>query len=196
MTPFAYAMTTYAATLGMAVTAFVHPAPRLIWNASESIAVGLYAASPAHGAGRGDLVAIAPPAKLAALMAERRYLPLSLPLLKPVAAIGGQLVCRKGVDISIDGQRVGDALARDRHGRDLPVWHGCHRLGSNELFVMNPASRDSFDGRYFGALPMSAVRARLRPLWTSKPTVDAGVVPVSGLSSSPAAARAGKPCAN
>lgn len=195
MTPFAYVMSTYAATLGMVVTGFVHPAPRFIWNASESIPVGLYAASPAQGAKRGELVAIAPPGKLAALMAERRYMPLGIPMLKPVAATGGQLVCRIGVHISIDGNRVGDALARDRHGRDLPTWHGCHRVGAGEIFVMNPLSRDSFDGRYFGVLPMSSVRSRLRPIWTSTPTVSAGLVPVGTLPGTPAAVRGGAPCA-
>lgn len=194
MTPFGYVMTTYAATLGMVVTAFVHPAPRLIWNASESIPVGLYRVSPAPSARRGDLVAITPPAQLAALMAERRYLPLGIPMLKPVAAIGGQLVCRRGLHISIDGHRVGDALTRDHRGRDLPIWHGCRRLSASELFVMNPASRDSFDGRYFGALPVSSVLSRLRPIWTSTPTNHAGLVPAGTLAGNLAVARGSKPC--
>src|SRR3546814_1910708 len=40
------------------------------------------------------------------------------------------------------------ARARDRAGRPLPAWFGCRKLRSGELFTMNPAAPDSFDGRY------------------------------------------------
>ncbi|MEO6216334.1 MAG: S26 family signal peptidase [Sphingomonas sp.] len=165
MTRFAYVMSACFATMAITVTAFIHPAPRLIWNASASIPVGLYSARPATSAKVGDLVALTPPADLAALLAQRHYLPRGLPLLKPVAAIARQRVCRVGTAVSIDGHRVADTLSRDRRGRLLPIWQGCRLLGKGELFVMNPASRDSFDGRYFGPLPISALRAKLRPVW-------------------------------
>ena len=166
MTRFGYVMSAYFASMAMIITIFVHPAPRLIWNASDSIPRGLYGAVPAVARLRqGDLVAVAPPPALAAFLASRHYLPLGLPLLKPVAALGGQRVCRAGVAITIDGRHAGDALERDSHGRPLPRWHGCRVLAANEMFVMNRAVPDSFDGRYFGPLPRSLVRARLRPLW-------------------------------
>jgi conjugative transfer signal peptidase TraF len=166
MTRFSYVMSAYFASMAMIITIFVHPAPRLIWNASDSIPRGLYAAGPALlRLQPGDLVAVAPPPALAAFLATRHYLPLGLPLLKPVAALGGQRVCRAGVAITIDGRHAGDALERDSHRRPLPRWQGCRVLASNEVFVMNRAVPDSFDGRYFGPLPRSLVRARLRPLW-------------------------------
>lgn len=66
--------------------AFIRPTPRLVWNASASAPIGLYAARPVHAARRGDLVAAHAPAPVALLMAERHYLPLRVPMLKPVAA--------------------------------------------------------------------------------------------------------------
>jgi conjugative transfer signal peptidase TraF len=166
MTRFSYVMSAYLAVMAMVITIFIPPAPRLIWNASDSIPRGLYAAAPAVlRLQPGDLVAVAPPPALAAFLATRHYLPLGLPLLKPVAALGRQRVCRVGVAITIDGRHAGDALERDSQGRLLPRWQGCRVLASNEVFLMSRAVLDSFDGRYFGPLQRSLVRARLRPLW-------------------------------
>ena len=63
---------------------------------------------------------------------------------------------------------VGAARARDRLGRPLPTWSGCRTLRSGELFVMNPAAPDSFDGRYFGVLRMADVIGRATPVWTDE----------------------------
>ena len=69
-----------------------------------------------------DRVAIEPPAAIQRLLAERGYLPAGVPLLKRVAAVPGQRVCRTGLAITVDGVPMGDALDRDRRGRPLPVW--------------------------------------------------------------------------
>ncbi|MDH7973289.1 S26 family signal peptidase [Sphingomonas sp. AR_OL41] len=165
MTRFAYFMSAYFAAMATIITAFVHPAPRLIWNASASVPIGLYALH--RGASRsGSLVAIVPPAALADYLARRHYLPLGVPMLKHVAARDGQRVCRVGDTVSVDGQMVGRALARDRRGRSLPVWRGCVTLDARHIFVMNAGVRDSFDGRYFGLLPASAIVGDLTPIWT------------------------------
>ena len=47
MTRFGYVMTTYFASLGIGASALFHPAPKLIWNASASVPIGLYAVHPA-----------------------------------------------------------------------------------------------------------------------------------------------------
>ena len=91
-----------------------------------------------------------------------------MPLLKRVAAVPGQRVCRTGLAITIDGVPMGDALDRDRRGRQLPVWQGCRSVAAGELFLMNWQVRDSLDGRYFGPLPASAVIGRATPLYTDE----------------------------
>lgn len=169
MTRLAIVLSAYVAAMAIIIPAFVHPSPRLIWNASASIPTGLYAALPIGRPRLGDLVAAAPPPPLAAFLAARQYLPRGLPLLKPVAAIAGQRVCRAGAAISIDGRHVADALPADRRGRSLPSWRGCRLLGHDQIFLMNASVRDSMDGRYFGPLPRAALRARLRPLWIRGP---------------------------
>jgi conjugative transfer signal peptidase TraF len=139
--------------------------PRILWNSTPSVPVGLYWLQPVDRVAIDDLVAVRPPEGLARFLAARGYLPQGVPLLKHVVALPGAEVCRDGAVIRINGQVLGRAQARDRLGRELPHWQGCHRLGVGEVFLMNPAVPDSLDGRYFGPLPLSAITARLRPIW-------------------------------
>ncbi len=154
-----------AATLA---TLTVPVARYAVWNATASVPTGLYAIRGRASLHVGERVAIEPPPPLRRLLAERRYLPTGVPLLKRIAAVRGQRVCRFAYGITIDGHYVGAAHARDRIGRPLPVWAGCHVLRTGELFVMNPAAPDSFDGRYFGVLRMADVIGRATPVWTDE----------------------------
>ena len=168
MTRFGYVMTTYFCVLAIGGLSFVHVAPRLIWNASASTPIGLYAIHPAEHLEVTDLVAVGAPDPLAGFLAERGYLPLGAPLMKRVAGLPGQEVCRTGGAITVDGNEMGTALERDRLGRPLPVWRGCRRILSGEVFLMNWDVRDSLDGRYFGPIQASSIIGRATPLWTDE----------------------------
>ena len=67
--------------------------------------------------------------------------------------------------VDVDGTHVATRRSRDRQGRPLPWWRGCRQLLTGELLVLGTAP-DSFDGRYFGPVPQSAVIGRAVPLWT------------------------------
>lgn len=163
-----YIATAVVASLSIAVMGAIEVTPRLLWNASASVPVGLYALSPAGRLATGDLVAVTPPKPLAWFLATRHYLPLDTPLMKRVMGLPGQRVCRIGNAVTVDAVPLGDALDRDRHGRPLPVWRGCRRIASGEVFLMNPAVRDSLDGRYFGPLPTVTVIGTATPLYTDE----------------------------
>jgi conjugative transfer signal peptidase TraF len=165
MTRFGWVMTTYSAVLVIGVTALFHPAPKLIWNASASVPIGLYAVHPAGALRTDELLVVTPPEPLATFLDERRYLPKGIPLLKHIAALPGQTVCRTGNTISIDGITVGAALDRDHLGRSLPVWQGCRVIAAGEVFLMNRQSVASLDGRYFGPLPTTTIVGRADPIW-------------------------------
>jgi conjugative transfer signal peptidase TraF len=149
----------------LSLSAWFAPAPRLLWNASQSAPVGLYRIDPGAAPMVGDWVAIEPPAELAAYMARRKYLPRGVPLLKRVAALPGARVCRSGVFVTVDGRAVARALARDGAGRPLPVWLGCRIVQAREIFLVN-AARDSLDGRYFGPLPTTGLLGTAHPILT------------------------------
>ena len=61
MTRFGFVITTYAATLFVALTSVFHPAPKLLWNASASVPIGLYAVRRAPPLHVGELVVVTPP---------------------------------------------------------------------------------------------------------------------------------------
>lgn len=134
----------------LALTLAFPPAPRLVWNASPSVPVGLYRVWPAARVATGDMVVVRLPDAARALAARRRYLPASVPAVKRIAATAGARVCARGAAIFIDGVRVATRLAVDRRGRPLPWWRGCRRLAPNEIFLLVKGSPRSFDGRYFG----------------------------------------------
>lgn len=165
MSRFAYVMISTFAVLIIVIIAFINPAPRLMWNASASAPIGLYAIHPTDDPYVGELVAIQPPKALARWMATRHYVPLGIPLLKHVAAKARQEVCRHGAHVLIDGKVVATAKRHDSHGRPMPQWHGCRRLQTGELFLLNPSVPDSLDSRYFGPLPAAQMIGPARPLF-------------------------------
>ena len=159
---------TCIAALGLGLSALFRPTPRLIWNASASVPIGLYAVRPAGALHVDELLVVVPPEPLATFLDERRYLPKGVPLLKHVLALPGQTVCRSDRTITVDGVTMGEALDHDHLSRSLPVWHGCRVLADGDVFLMNRQSGDSLDGRYFGPLPTTTIVGRADPLWTDQ----------------------------
>jgi len=172
MTRRAWFFTTYLAALGILATVNIHPAPRWVWNETASVPVGLYRIQPMFPVRVGDIVALRLPEREATLLATRGYLPFGVPLLKPVAALAGQSVCRNGPHVTIDGKAVGDAKSVDHRGRKLPVWQGCQHLGAGQVFAMNAAVPTSLDGRYFGVLSMDTVIGRAVPVHVRTGTAE------------------------
>jgi conjugative transfer signal peptidase TraF len=145
------------------ISAIAH-APLLVWNASASAPIGLYRV--VSGAQKpGDLVLITPPKSIAKLAAERRYLPLGVPLIKRIAAMGGDDVCVFDGAIIINRKTVARQIEADSKGRPMPRWNECRALDADEIFLLlTPA--DSFDSRYFGPVPRTQIIGRLAPLCT------------------------------
>ena len=152
----------------IAAPALTGHSPRLVWNASASVPIGLYLARPVELLSVGDLVAVTPPEDLAAFLADRGSLPRGVPLIKQVLALPGAQICREGTAITVEGRVRGVARERDHLGRDLPRWQGCRILAGGEVFLMNPDVPDSLDGRYFGPLPITSLTAHLTPVWTDE----------------------------
>ncbi len=168
MTRFGYVMATYFSVMGVAVASFVSLPIKFLWNASASTPIGFYDLDQQHDLKVGDLIAIMPPETLANFMVERGYIGRGVPLLKHIAALPRQEVCRTGHTVTVNAVPFGDALDRDRTGRELPVWQGCRRIADGDLFLMNADVRDSLDGRYFGPISARSVIGRATPLYTDE----------------------------
>ena len=164
---------TAAGLAALAWAAFVQPLPRLIYNPSDSVAVGWYRVQPLdHRAASlprplsvDSIVLTRLPADAAALAAQRGYLPARMPLLKRVGAVAPQHVCIVAGQVRIDGMPTAAALPADRLGRPLPSLPLCRRLEPGELFLLSVTNPASFDSRYFGPVSASAVIGVAHPVW-------------------------------
>jgi len=149
----------------LAIPGLTNPAPRLIWNASPSVPIGLYRLLPGTAPRLGDLVVVRLPDPARGLAAVRHYLPAGVPLLKRVAALAGDRVCALDASLSINGARRAIRLRRDTANRPLPWWTGCRTLRPDELLLLATDRRDSFDGRYFGPVSTASIIGTATPLW-------------------------------
>jgi conjugative transfer signal peptidase TraF len=150
----------------LVLSAAVQRAPYLVWNATPSVPVGLYVvAKPSFT--RGELVLANTPEHIRALAAERRYLPSNVPLAKRIAGAPGDEICAKSDWIYVNGARIAERQVHDSSGRKMPAWSGC-RVLNDEVFLLLPEVKSSFDGRYFGPIPRASVIGKLTPLWVQK----------------------------
>ncbi len=151
--------------IALAATLLVPPRPRLVWNASASAPVGLYAVGDAAPLARGDVVIAWAPDEFRTMAARRHYLPANVPLVKRVAGAAGDEVCAVGARIMVNGRLVARRLDRDGAGRPMPWWSGCAELAPDEFFLLMTDSPASFDGRYFGASDAGDIVGKARLLW-------------------------------
>lgn len=138
-----------------------------ILNVSPSVPVGLYLHLPTQPT-RGAVAVIRLPKPEAVLAQARGYLPISMLLIKKVAAEHGDFVCRSGSVVTINGRIAASARSADLAGGPLPAWRGCKRLLDGQIFVLSRRSF-SFDSRYFGVLDAASVLGTAKPIWTLSP---------------------------
>ena len=155
-------------------TAFVL-ALRLLWplfgvplliNTTASEPRGVYRVAQRPAYTRGMLVVLPVPASVASLVTDRGWLPRGVPLIKGVGAVAGDRVCVTEEAVTVNGNIVGPVYARDSDGRPLPVIRGCVRVLAGAFWPLSAYAMKSFDGRYMGAQPLSAIVGEAVPVWT------------------------------
>jgi conjugative transfer signal peptidase TraF len=161
-----------AAQFGMALAVMAG----LRVNTTASMPSGLWRISPIQGAvARGSVVSLCPPDDDFFRLARwRGYIGAGKcpggyePLLKPVAAIAGDIVLATTAGIAVNGISVADsaALSRDSAGRPLqPMPPGIYHVRARELWLLSGHNPRSFDSRYFGVVPAANIEGIARPLW-------------------------------
>lgn len=144
----------------------LHRQISLLYNPSASVARGWYLIVPVARLKVGMLVIARLPVWAARLAAARDYLPITVPVIKRIAARGDEHVCERAGVLSIEGRPVARALTADSAGRPLPAWRECRDLRTNEFLLLGEGAADSYDSRYFGPVVASAIMGRAIPLWT------------------------------
>lgn len=130
------------------------PAAALV-NESASLPRGLYLRGAWAAPGRGIVAAAVQPTTARAYLVALE-IPHDMLLIKRVAAVGGDRVCRRGDRVTGPFGEVA-AAARDGGGAILPSWSGCRTLAADEVFLLGDTAR-SFDSRYFGPVRRADLR--------------------------------------
>ena len=141
------------------------PVPRLVWNASASAPIGLYAVDVRARVAVGDMVVARIPRRWRTIADVRRYLPANVPAVKRVAASEGDEVCARRRTVFVNDRQIARRRTRDGAGRPLPAWVGCIVLDRDNLFLIMDAA-GSFDGRYFGISRRTDILGKAIPVWT------------------------------
>jgi len=154
-----------ALAIGLAATIAVPLRPLLVWNASASAPIGLYAVAAPDQIETGDMVIARLPAPMREFAAQRHYLPANVPLVKRVIGEPGDTICAIGTQIFVNGRRIAERLVTDGAGRAMPWWSGCATLRQGALFLLMAGSPASFDGRYFGPTESRDIIGKANLLW-------------------------------
>ena len=138
---------------------------RLFLNLTGSEPRGIYLQRPFDGTlHRGDLVFMKCPPGFEKFVYGREWLPGGWPLLKTVRGIPGDCFCVSENEVSIEGKPFGPVFSVDRQGLPLPVLRGCRRVPAKHFLPIATGLDNSFDGRYFGAVPDSLIIGKAIPI--------------------------------
>lgn len=135
-------------------------------NTTASEPYGVYRIERLKSLERGRLVVLPVPESVRPLVVERRWLPPGWSLLKGVGALPGDRVCVSAEAISVNDRVVGPVSRSDSEGRPLPALRGCETVRDGTFWPLSTRTPKSFDARYFGAQPVSAITGEAEPLWT------------------------------
>jgi conjugative transfer signal peptidase TraF len=145
-------------------------------NATPSMPTGLWMVTATSlSPGRGEIIVECLPDSGPAREAfHRGYIAAGScpggtePLVKPIAAISGDVVAVSAAGIAVNNSPIANTapLGRDDAGRPLePVPAGLYRVPPGELWLLSGHDPRSFDSRYFGAVPIAGVRGTARAIW-------------------------------
>lgn len=144
----------------------------LRFNTSPSLPLGLYSIT---ADGTANLAEFCPAEPFATFSIARGYRDPgacrdgAAPLLKPIVASVGDTVELSALGISVNGVLLRNTapLAKDSAGRPLRPWpFGRYLVARDTVWVASMYEPRSFDSRYFGPLPTSIIRHRLKPFLT------------------------------
>ena len=142
--------------------------PQMLINETPSEPMGLYrlVKHPESDFRRGMYVVFPVPHELQALVYGRHWMKSGIPFLKQLLGLAGDRICVVGHQLMINGRTIGPVFDRDSQGQPLPQHPGCFEVHAGTFFAASQTLDKSFDGRYFGPLPLSQLQGEARPVWT------------------------------
>lgn len=142
--------------------------PRIVINSTPSEPTGFYRVEPrrAEQIHPGMYVVFPVPVAFRALVYGHRWIRPGVPFLKTVVAVAGDRVCVDEDSFAVNGRPLGPVYDSDGRGTVLPRLRGCFVVPAGYFFPASTYNPRSFDGRYMGPQPVSAIEGEAKPLWT------------------------------
>lgn len=156
--------------LGMLVFLFLLYGPRVIpqifiYNHTESIPKGLYLVVPSRHYEIGDIVGYDVPEEIRSLALERGWIVDSDIMMKRIGALSGDFYeITQKEEFWVRGKYIGKVFAQDRQNLPMPsISVGKYRVAPDQ-FLPITAHPFSFDGRYYGSLPLNHIKFKAIPI--------------------------------
>lgn len=135
--------------------------PRYYLNLSPSVPLGLYKLIPLKGQLRvGELVIFEVPKPARPYVHGRGWLPEGWLLMKKVGALPGDKVTITNDLLKINGLDVGPIYELDSEGKPLPQIRDDFHVPARHFLPVATGIQNSFDGRYFGPVPVSLIKGK------------------------------------
>lgn len=137
----------------------------LYLSLSDSLAYGLYISIPSDNIKVGDYVAYEVPPNVKQCIDEHEW-GLPVVFIKKVGATEGMEYYIDGHGrFFADNRYLGTVLKKDSAGHEMPSLKGVHVVPKGEFLPVGTHGL-SFDGRYTGTVPVSAIKSRVLPFIT------------------------------
>ena len=153
--------------------------PTVITIVGASLPDGIAWLEPGAPVARGQIAQECLPPALATYALEHRILPKwnaspcpgqAMMLGKIVAAVAGDEVAVSASGVSVNGRLWPMSTIKkvdaNGHRIDLRLFDGAFRVPRGEVLLLG-WSPDSWDGRYWGPVPVSSIRGRIIPIVTN-----------------------------
>ena len=129
--------------------------------------MGLYRLYPPVELQKGDLIVFEIP-KEAEIMFQRGYVKNIDTLMKKVAAFSGDEIRIENNEVIIGSKNWGKIYYRDNLNRELKkLGKEQMRPSENEILVLSDVDK-SFDGRYYGPIPIKSIKNKAKPVFIFK----------------------------
>jgi conjugative transfer signal peptidase TraF len=147
--------------LGLLMTLPFKPPPILTYNHTESVPVGWYLMLPVKNLKDGDIVGFDPADDIKNLAVERGWLNENDVMLKKIGALEGESYeIRTDHQFYANEKYIGQVVDYDGKQRPMPrIEQGKHSV-EKDHFLPVAEHPSSFDGRYYGTIPIKNIRFR------------------------------------
>ncbi len=141
----------------------------------SAAAPGIYRVVPGVPMHDGELIAACLPNQIAQTGFSRGYLKPgdcpsgAEPVAKMIGALPGEMVEVLPGSVSVDGNTFANSATATRDSKDRALSHvpwGRREVRRGEVWLFGFNDARSWDARYFGPVPLSAIRGVLKPILT------------------------------